>query len=309
MTETERIINNGILPESFFEPEVRNDFMVTEDRKKLWAVELDLLLKFDDVCRKHNLKYFLNSGSLLGAIRHKGFIPWDDDIDVEMPREDYEKLLSFVREFEVPYFLQTPDMDKNSAYSFAKLHNINTTMSSAMFAFQEMCSGVFIDIFPYDNWVSSDKASYDVIKYLAYENSTFMRMSNPNLGDNDKLRVEEWSGIDSKIANYCIHKIAQKYRNTDTDTIIVAVCAIAGYEKKLKYKEDYKEAVMVDFEGFKFPAPVGYDRILKNLYGDYMQFPPIEKRGNWHKDVLIDVDMPYKEFLCEYRSKILNGEQ
>ena len=308
MTETERIIQNGILPASFLEPEIRNDFVVTKDRKKLWAVELDLLLKFDDVCKRHGLKYFLNSGSLLGAIRHKGFIPWDDDIDVEMPRDDYEKLLSLSGEFEKPYFLQTPDTDKNSGYSFAKLHNTRTTMASERFAFQKMCFGIFIDIFPYDNWIPSDTTSYDVIKYLAYENSTFMRMSNPNLDVNDQLRVKEWSGIEPAVAYDCINKIAQKYRNIETDTILVAVCALAKYEKKLKYKEDYKEAVMVDFEGFKFPVPIGYDRILTNLYGDYMEFPPVEKRGTWHKDVIIDVDVPYEESLSEYRNKVKNGE-
>lgn len=308
MTETERIIQNGILPASFLEPEIRNDFVVTKDRKKLWAVELDLLLKFDDVCKRHGLKYFLNSGSLLGAIRHKGFIPWDDDIDVEMPRDDYEKLLSLSGEFEKPYFLQTPDTDKNSGYSFAKLHNTRTTMASERFVFQKMCFGIFIDIFPYDNWIPSDTTSYDVIKYLAYENSTFMRMSNPNLDVNDQLRVKEWSGIEPAVAYDCINKIAQKYRNIETDTILVAVCALAKYEKKLKYKEDYKEAVMVDFEGFKFPVPIGYDRILTNLYGDYMEFPPVEKRGTWHKDVIIDVDVPYEESLSEYRNKVKNGE-
>lgn len=308
MTETERIIQNGILPASFLEPEIRNDFVVTKDRKKLWAVELDLLLKFDDVCKRHGLKYFLNSGSLLGAIRHKGFIPWDDDIDVEMPRDDYEKLLSLSGEFEKPYFLQTPDTDKNSGYSFAKLHNTRTTMASERFVFQKMCFGIFIDIFPYDNWIPSDTTSYDVIKYLAYENSTFMRMSNPNLDVNDQLRVKEWSGIEPAVAYDCINKIAQKYRNIETDTILVAVCALAKYEKKLKYKEDYKEAVMVDFEGFKFPVPIGYDRILTNLYGDYMEFPPVEKRGAWHKDVIIDVDVPYEESLSEYRNKVKNGE-
>ncbi len=91
MTECERIIEQGILPKSFFEQEERCDFLVTEKRKKIWAVLLDLLIKFDFVCKKYSLTYFLADGTLLGAARHQGFIPWDDDIDVSMPREDYEK--------------------------------------------------------------------------------------------------------------------------------------------------------------------------------------------------------------------------
>lgn len=92
MTECERIIKDGILPKSFFLPETICDFHVDEKRKKMWAIGIDMLVKFDEVCRKHELRYSLAFGSLLGVVRHKGFIPWDDDIDVVMPREDYEKL-------------------------------------------------------------------------------------------------------------------------------------------------------------------------------------------------------------------------
>ena len=93
MTEKERIIKEGRIPEIFFEEEVRCDFLVTQDRKKLWAVLLDMLLKIDDVCKKYHLTYFLEAGTLLGAIRHKGMIPWDDDIDIFMPRKDYNKFI------------------------------------------------------------------------------------------------------------------------------------------------------------------------------------------------------------------------
>ncbi len=181
MTETERIIQQGILPESFLNEETRNGFLVTRERKKLWAVLLDLLLQFDSVCKKHGLRYFLNSGSLLGAIRHKGFIPWDDDIDVEMPRDDYEKLMTLSDEYKYPYFLQTPFTDKNSAYSFAKLRNSNTTMASKHFAFQDMNHGVLIDIFPYDKWDEEDCQSYYAIKSLASENAVYMIKQNPFL--------------------------------------------------------------------------------------------------------------------------------
>ena len=85
MTECERIINDGILPESFFKEESLCDFPVTKERKKIWAVNVDLLCRFDSVCRKHHLRYSVAFGSLLGIVRHHGFIPWDDDIIIRLP--------------------------------------------------------------------------------------------------------------------------------------------------------------------------------------------------------------------------------
>ena len=99
MTECERIIKEGILPESFFKPETICDFYVDEGRKKLWAILIDLLVQFDRVCRNHNLKYWVSFGGLLGIVRHNGFIPWDDDLDVCMPRADYEILMSLKKNF------------------------------------------------------------------------------------------------------------------------------------------------------------------------------------------------------------------
>jgi len=305
MTECERIIEKGVLPEKFFDEEVRCDFLVTKERKKLWAVELDLLIEFDRVCKKHKLRYFLNGGTLLGAIRHKGFIPWDDDIDVEMPREDYEKIMMVADEFVNPYFLQTPRTDSNSAYTFAKLRNSNTTMCPEMFAFQEMNHGVCIDIFPYDKWDINDSLSYYAIRFLAAENSTFMRLSNPKLNQGNLLRARTWTGVNHLVVYDTIEKIAQRYNNVDSDFVIIAQSAMFEYKNKLLNANDYQTSISMEFESLELPVPIGYQNILMTYYGDYMQFPPIEKRGKWHSNVLIDVDTPYKEFLLNYRKEIL----
>lgn len=104
MTECERLVKKGFIKDSFFLPETICDFGVDENRKKIWAVELDLLNSLKEVCEKHNLRYYLFFGSLLGAVRHHGFIPWDDDLDVAMPRRDYTELLFHADEFKQPYF-------------------------------------------------------------------------------------------------------------------------------------------------------------------------------------------------------------
>ena len=297
LSEIERIINKGIISEAFLKEEIRNDFLVTTERKKIWMILLDMLIEIDRVCKKNNIKYTLGFGSILGAVRHKGFIPWDDDIDICMPRDDYERFLNLQSEFQYPYFLQTPYSDKNSAYSWAKLRNASTTMVSRHFAYQEMNHGILIDIFPYDKWDPSDDKSYDIIKYLALENSTFMRLTNPNLDESGKKRVQSWAGIDSINVYETIQKIAQKHNKIDTIFVAVAVCTIYEFNKMLFYKEDFDDIINMEFEGFLFPVPKGYDRMLKNVYGDYMEFPPVDKRGQWHNDLYINTEIPYKDYL------------
>ena len=167
MTECERIIKQGLLPEDFFEEETRCDFIVTKERKKIWAVEIDLLLEFERVCKKHNLRFFLFWGSLLGAVRHGGFVPWDDDTDVVMPRADYEKLLLLQEEFTHPYFLQTPYTDNGYFYAHAKLRNSNTTAWDRPFAYQGTNFGIFLDILPLDSVeLDGGKERFDRINKL-----------------------------------------------------------------------------------------------------------------------------------------------
>ena len=127
MIEIERLISKGVINESFLREETVCDFFVDEKRKKLWAVLLDMLIEFDKICSKYGLKYFMIYGSLLGTIRHHGFIPWDDDIDVAMPRKDYEVFIQLGKEFKHPLFLQTPYTDRGYFYTPARIRNSNTT--------------------------------------------------------------------------------------------------------------------------------------------------------------------------------------
>ena len=115
------------LPEDFLNEEVRSGFTVTRKMKEVWAVELDLLAQFDRVCRKHAIHYVASGGTLLGAIRHHGFIPWDDDIDLMVSRSDYDKLCAVAaQEFGQPYFFQTEYADPGFMRGFARLRNSAT---------------------------------------------------------------------------------------------------------------------------------------------------------------------------------------
>ena len=138
------------IPKSFLREEERCGHIVTREMKELWAVELDLLSEFKRVCEKYNLYFSADSGTLLGAIRHKGFIPWDNDIDIFMLREDYEYLCRIApKEFKVPYSLVTYKEDCRSSMGFAKLYNLHTTAIENPYI--NRIQGIFIDIFPLDN--------------------------------------------------------------------------------------------------------------------------------------------------------------
>ena len=299
MTECERIINEKILPKEFFKEEYMDGFFVDEKRKKVWAVELDLLIKFDQVCKKHNLRYYIMFGSLLGVIRHKGgFIPWDDDLDVCMPRQDYEKLMKLGAEFEEPYFLQTPYSDEGFCCTSIKLRNSNTSGINHAFRYEKFNLGIWLDIGPLDKCeIEGLEERFEEIKELNLQCSGAMRLSNPNPDEKDKNRIALYKG-DSPVALYeKVQKIASQFEEKNTEYISYAVCTMVDPRTLLFKAEDFEDVEYVQIQGYSFPIPKNYDSILRVRYGDYMKFPPVSERGTEHG--VFEPDIPYKEFLRE----------
>ncbi len=297
MTECERIIEQGILPETFFEEELKCGFLVSKERKKIWAVLLDLLIKFDSVCKKHHLTYCFTDGSLLGAVRHKGFIPWDDDLDVSMPRADYEKLQTLGDEFGDPYFLQTPYTDKGYFYSFVKIRNKNTTGLSKAFMYQGFNDGLFLDVFPLDE-VDSEQGEmvYNKLRELVISNSAYMKLSNPNYSESEMEKIKQLAS-DNPLKTYDeITKLTTMFNGSGSRYISHWVSTIAPFKKRLWPKEDFENVVMMEFEGLKVPAPCGWDNYLKIVYGDYLNLPPVEQRGLKHDNAIFDPDHSYTEY-------------
>ena len=307
MTEVQRILKEKVLPKEFLLPETICEFEIDERRKKIWAIELDLLFKFDDICRRNGLKYSLAFGSILGAVRHSGFIPWDDDIDVYMLREDYEKLILLGDEFSPPYFLQIPGGDYDYWVSFAKLRNSNTSAVSKTLRFSEFNQGIFLDIFVLDNCKISDlEENQAAIKELLMENSTNMRRKNPFKNEADIERCSRYPVSNPKIVYDKIEAIARQYQDEDTEYVTCATMTIYPPQRVTYKKEDAFDIVDIDFYGHLIPIPRRYDRILRTTYGDYMKLPPIEKRGVWHGDVVFDPDTSYIETLRDLRKNNSN---
>ncbi len=253
-------------------------------------IELQMLLAFHNFCRDNSLQYSLCGGSLLGAIRHKGFIPWDDDIDIFMPRPDYERLRQIAGSKCIQdncYVLdwRTSKQLKDKPfmfYPFLKLIDLSTEVNTKDFPIDKYYSGIWIDIFPIEGLPNSEVQ----IKKL-YNKSWFWRQIF-SLHYCDKIIAK---GTFQKIiklpllpfakvlrGKYLCKKLdllSQKYNFNDASIIGSVINAYGPQEELLKTDIEPME---IEFEGYKFWGIKGYDVYLSNLYHDYMQLPPKEKR-------------------------------
>ncbi len=300
MTECERIVNKRIIEEAFLADEYRSDYHVSTKMKKVWAVELDLINEFDKICKAYNLRYWVGFGTLLGAVRHHGFIPWDDDVDVWMPRDDYDRLLSLNIKLDEPYFLQTTLNDNDYYKPFANLRNSNTAVLSA--SKNNKCNnGICIDIFPIDGLEKNEIVRWMRLKYIRARNIVAHAYMY-NIYPNPIGRLIHWFlrlkfiPYDYKKNYVHTNKIASKIKWNDTDKVGFVVYPPYANKHNVLDKTDFEDTEYMIFESLSVPVPSKYDNLLRIMYGDYMLFPPIEKRGLWH-NWEFEPDISYKDIL------------
>lgn len=291
--------------EDFYLPECRCEFEVTVEMKQLWAIELDLLKEFDKVCKANSLKYWACGGTLLGAVRHNGFIPWDNDIDVMMLRKDYDKLCKIASDyFSFPYFFQTEENDPGCIRGHAQLRNSETTALQREdykkgLSFNQ---GVFIDIFPLDNIPN------DMVEKKKYRDKLFkLREKSYRYRDITCARVfgNSPKEIIKKILSKIHKSLKLKYNNKwyvsyetlmrkygQIETNSVAILAI--YSERFEWEKKYFDSSStLAFENTIIPVPIGYKNILNKSYGDW----EIPLKGNaCHEDLVVDVDRSYKYY-------------
>ena len=250
--------------------------------RELQLAELDILIEFDRVCRENGLRYSLGGGTLLGAIRHKGFIPWDDDIDVLMPRPDYEKMIAVFSQRENSDFVLSASGDHGSVYPFSKLLNrkiavVREGMHDSPY--------LWMDIFPVDGLPADENELRKIYK----KNKFYIRIIHFSLWNN----LKEYHGRHSKAKAFLIglfvklygakralkklERLSRRYPYGSTEHVGCIAWGLYGPGERMPVSA-FDPLTEVEFEGKHYSAVSCWDEYLSGIYGDYMQLPPEDKR-------------------------------
>ncbi len=249
----------------------------TKEAKKIQLEILDEIVAF---CQENNIRYYLAYGTLLGAVRHKGYIPWDDDIDIHMPRPDYER---FITTFNTPgsrHAVVTHEQDRRYHVPFAKVYRKGTIVNE--FFYKQSVFGVYVDIFPLDGIKSKWQA------YLCGQCIRFMYIKTMIFCNRQTLKRKMRLAITKLILlPFSSHFILKTMRHIATKHKYEEckhICSFGSRTalKEILPREVYDKSITVTFEGNEYCAPEGYDKYLTQKYGDYMQLPPKEKQVSTH---------------------------
>lgn len=274
--------------------------------KQVQKVDLEAAEFFVSFCEKHDLLCYFCGGGCIGAVRHHGFIPWDDDLDFFLPREDYEKLKKVWKDTE-RYTLCYPTETYNDHCMYITLRDKHTTMIKPYQKDMDIVHGISVDIFPLDGYPDSRiKRGIQIFWGLVFQ--LYCAQMIP---ENHGKLIELFGKAGLKIIKdknlrYRIWRYAEKQmsKNKISDcNSITEICAGPGYMKNRYPKECFETSIYLDFEDTKMPVPIGYDTYLRIAFGDYMKYPPKEKQIPSHDAVLIKADEPYLKYKNIYYCK------
>ncbi len=250
--------------------------------KEIHDIELGILDHIVSLCKENNLRYYLIGGTLLGAVRHKGFIPWDDDIDITMPRPDYDKLAEImISNPDKRYKLFRIEDDNDYNVAFMKISDTYTIIKEKKRQMDITGLGAFVDIFPMDG------TSSDMKEAIKLQNSCYMWAATvghalPNYAEltlSEKILRFFQVLLFKKNRRKKFEKIVARYKKYpfDESEYVVSTFGIRGKNEILK-RENFDSYIKAPFEDRIYNIPVGYDTYLKNMYNDYMQLPPENER-------------------------------
>jgi len=268
---------------------------------ELQKIQLSMLKDFDAVCQKHRISYQLFSGTALGAVRHKGFIPWDDDIDVVMLREDYERFFdSASKELDSNKYYVQREFSEHWPMIFSKLRLNGTTYIEKYHSHDaRIHQGIYIDIFPCDNL--SDNRLMQKLQYIASKiviaKSLYARGYETN------------STVKKCFMQFCRILPTEPFkrlciRRNDSSSLKVHTFFGGGkkFERSIYLREWFEQSVKMRFEDSEFPVSAHYDEMLRVMYGDYMIMPTLEQRVCKRHAAIVDINKPYTFHLEEQRN-------
>ena len=260
--------------------------MTIDEANKLKKIQLEVMDEIDRICRKNNICYYIVGGTLIGAIRHKGFIPWDIDMDIAMPRKEYNLFKeACLRQLNIKYQY----CDYTSLRNYDKPHAIVRVKNTRLISKTDKMNrekadfGIFIDIFPLDNVPDDNKERKQHIREI-YKLKKLRYFRIPYYTSSSRIKRMVRRMIKIMLSWISIYKLnhkmelcMKKYDSISTKKM----CNMAGrysYEKEALENEVFGKPIEVEFEGRKYYAPELYDRYLRHIYGDYMKLPPIDEQ-------------------------------
>lgn len=269
--------------------------------RELQLLELEIAKEIKRICELHEIEYFIVAGTLLGAVRHKGFIPWDDDMDIGMTTVNYKKFLEIApKELDNRFFLQTSESDKNYANIYAKVRLNGTHMYEKVTEKLDIHNGVFVDVFPYelvDEKVARSKwrlLRMNLLgKMLLLKHGYDLNSVTENRISRCVNNVLKMMPISSSMVERGMKQILKK--KGDNQKLYVILDGVFRRERCYP-KEYFEEFIEIPFEDTYFKAPKEFDKYLTRSYGEYMQFPPEKEREKGHSISRIEYDNDYSSY-------------
>ena len=282
------------------ESEVRGGYTIPTEMKKVWKVQMDLLKKLLEVCEKYHLRIWADGGTLLGTVRERGYIPWDDDIDMAMLRDDFDKLVQVApKEFSHPFFFQYGYTEDYYPLGHAKLRMDNTTAIEPDKKYAHIHQGIFIDIFPYDAVPDNpDKWNRLISERSKFFSSFLMCLSplsflHPGRSINTLRYRLHYKDNFSQFENLF------RENSIMENKYVSCLSFIVDEQHFFRKKEWYRGTVYMPFEDIMMPIPEGYHFILEKQYGDYMT--PKKSQG-YHAFWKLDAESSYKKHISDLKS-------
>lgn len=262
--------------------------------REIQLIQLDIGKEISRICSKNNIPYFIIGGTLLGAVRHRGFIPWDDDMDIGMTIDNYNRFVSVARnELGSQFIIQEWNDGSGYSYPFAKVKMKGTTVVELVSQSLNLDKGIWVDIFPYMP-ISKKKALSKIFMIrLQLLSKTFLLKNGYDLSALTQKPISKLINYVLKLcpirANYCKRKFLKLIKNNKSDEYYLECDGM--FKGNFVFPQDYfKTFTELPFEDVSFMAPGKYDAYLKDAYGDYMVFPPEEERNKGHSLVSSSID-------------------